>query len=480
MGTRIGTIVVVAAVLASLGSGSAMAGTGAKPAAPAWGAAIQVPGTAALNADGHAETDSVSCASAGNCSAGGEYTDGSDAEQAFVASQVSGTWGAAIEVPGIAALNKGMLSQVESVSCAAAGNCSAGGYYYDSFGASQAFVASQVNGTWGSAIELPGTATLNAGGNAQVNSVSCPSAGNCTAGGTYASSSGKTQAFVVREVNGTWRAATEVRGTAALNAGGAAAIDSVSCASAANCTAGGMYTNSLGRLQAFVVSLVSGSWHAATEVPGTALLNLGGAAAISSVSCASAGNCGAGGYYTDLLGRMQAFVASQVAGTWGSAVEVPGTAALNAGGAAQVDSVSCVTAGSCAAGGEYADSSTRGQAFVVRQVSGTWGSAVEVPGTAALNAGGSAYVASVSCTAAGSCSAGGTYAVSNGDFQAFVVSLVSGTWGSAAEVPGSAALNAGRDAQVNSVSCASASSCSAGGSYTDSSRHGQAFVVSKT
>ena len=38
---------------------------------------------------------------------------------------------------------------------------------------------------WGTAEEVPGTAALNAGGNAGVNSVSCPSAGNCSAGGLY-------------------------------------------------------------------------------------------------------------------------------------------------------------------------------------------------------------------------------------------------------------------------------------------------------
>src|SRR5216683_2641160 len=37
-----------------------------------------------------------------------------------------GTWGTAIEVPGIAALNQAYAS-VRSVSCASAGNCSAGG-----------------------------------------------------------------------------------------------------------------------------------------------------------------------------------------------------------------------------------------------------------------------------------------------------------------------------------------------------------------
>ena len=37
------------------------------------------------------------------------------------------------------------------------------------------------------------------------------------------------------------------------------------------------------------------------------------------------------------------------------AVEVPGTAALNTGGYAELDSVSCGAVGECAAGGTYTD-----------------------------------------------------------------------------------------------------------------------------
>ena len=51
---------------------------------------------------------------------------------------------------------------------------------------------------WGAAEEVPGTAALNQGGNAGVNSVSCPSAGNCSAGGFYAGPGGL-QAFVVNK-----------------------------------------------------------------------------------------------------------------------------------------------------------------------------------------------------------------------------------------------------------------------------------------
>jgi hypothetical protein len=55
-------------------------------------------------------------------------------------------------------------------------------------------------------------------------------------------------------------------------------------------------------------------------------------------------------------------------------------------------------------------------------VNGTWKAAVEVPGTAALNAGGDAAVYSVSCASAGKCAADGEYSASTGNYQAFVTS----------------------------------------------------------
>jgi len=434
-----------------------------------------VPGTAALNAGGDAQINSVSCKKAGNCSAGGGYADSAGHEQAFVVSEVKGRWGTAIEVPGTAALNTGGSAWVSSVSCAAAGSCSAGGYYRDSSAHLQVFVASEVSGRWGTAIEVPGTAALNASGVAWVNSMSCGSAGNCSVVGRYADGAGHQQVFVGSEMNGTWGTAVEVPGAAALNAGGTADISAVSCASAGNCSAGGFYTDSAAREQAFAVSEVNGTWGAAAEVPGIAGLNTGSAQIIS-VSCATSGNCAAGGYYTDSLGHQQAFVMSEVNGTWGNAIEVPGTAALNTDGRAGIGSVSCTSAGNCSAGGNYTDSANHDQAFVVSEVNGTWGTAIEVPGTAALNAGG-ASIHSVSCATSGNCSADGNYNDSAGHAQVFVASEVNGTWGTAIEVPGTAALNTGGSALVHSVSCASAGNCAAGGSYRDSSSHRQAFVV---
>jgi len=471
-------VVVAGAVVVLLGPAVGVASAGGTAAGPrlaagaragsggTWGTAEELPGIAALNTGGDALVGSVSCASAGNCSAGGFYTDSSGHQQAFAASQVNGTWGTAEEVPGIAALNTGGYALVGSVSCASAGNCSAGGFYTDSSGGQQAFVASQVNGTWGKAKEVPGTAALNTG-NAQINSVSCASAGNCSAGGSYLTT--VQTPFVVSQVGGTWGKAKGIPGSR----GPDGMVFSVSCASAGNCSAGGTYTGSSGQMQAFVISQAHGTWGTAKVVPGT-----GGSAEVLGVSCGSAGNCTAGGRYYDSSGHQQAFVVSQVNGTWGTAKEVPGTAALNQGGSARIGGLSCASAGNCTAGGYYTDSSGHSQAFVDSQVNGTWGKAKEVPGTATLSTGLGAAITSVSCASAGNCSAGGSYSSSPGG-QAFVVSQVGGTWGTAEEVPGTAGLNTGDRAAIHSVSCASAGNCSAGGSYQDSGNI-QAFVVSQT
>src|SRR6266568_5172111 len=77
------------------------------------------------------------------------------AEPAARAVAWAGTWGTAIEVPGLASLNQGGQAEVRSVSCGAAGNCAAAGGYLDGSFRYQVFVASETNGTWGNAIKVP-------------------------------------------------------------------------------------------------------------------------------------------------------------------------------------------------------------------------------------------------------------------------------------------------------------------------------------
>src|SRR5215467_9557018 len=113
-----------------------------------------------------------------------------------VSSGAAGSWGRAIAVPGLAALNKGREAVVLSVSCSSAGNCGAGGYYHD--GGRRGFVDSETNGRWRQAVEVP-----------------CASAGSCAAGGFYRCGGGHHQGFVVNTSNGRWRQAIQVPGLAA-------------------------------------------------------------------------------------------------------------------------------------------------------------------------------------------------------------------------------------------------------------------------
>ena len=165
-----------------------------------------------------------------------------------------GTWGAAHPVPRVAGLaSTGYGADVTSVSCASPGNCTAGGWAQDS-ASSQAFVVDETDGTWGSATEVPGSAALNVGAEALVNSVSCTAVGDCTVGGFYAAGADvghytvDWQAFVADETGGAGDA-HEVPGTAALNAGDDATVISVSCASPGNCAAAGTYSTTPGDLR---------------------------------------------------------------------------------------------------------------------------------------------------------------------------------------------------------------------------------------
>lgn len=94
-----------------------------------------------------------------------------------------------------------MTSLFSALSCPSAGNCGAGGSYIsglDQYGnpLADGFVVGGRDGGWAILEVPPALAALDVGGNAAVNSVSCPLAGTCVAGGSYTDPAGHTQAFV--------------------------------------------------------------------------------------------------------------------------------------------------------------------------------------------------------------------------------------------------------------------------------------------
>jgi len=119
----------------------------------------------------------------------------------------------------------------------------------------QGLLLAEHQGKWKArALMLPKGA--HAFGGVYLTSVSCPSRGNCVAVGYYGDH-GKTHGLVVRERGGKWQRAVN----AALPKGAAPAskshtfLDSVTCPSAHHCLAGGSYADHSGRTQGLLLNL---------------------------------------------------------------------------------------------------------------------------------------------------------------------------------------------------------------------------------
>ncbi len=445
-----------------------------------WNNAIEIPASGTLNAGGNAGVIAISCSSSGNCAAGGNYLDGSAHLQAFVATEVGGTWGSAVEVPGTAALNAGGSAAVNSISCTSNGNCAAAGSYTDATDDIQGFVVSETSGTWGTASEVIDPSAVASANSFGVASISCTATGSCSAVGLDTAVGGAPVGFALSETGGTWSTAVEFPMPSTLGNGGTL-LSAVSCSSPGNCGAvgNGLYEDASvhGGVAyiPFTVNESSGTWGSPTLIPGVSTLNVGLIAAPDTVSCSATGSCSAGGFYTDGLANEQAFVVDETNGTWGNAVEVPGTTTLNIG-AAVLGSISCTSPGTCGASGIYS-TATLAEDFVVSESNGSWGTAVEVPGSSLFVGGASVNTNPISCSSAGDCTSGGAYIDTLGSYQAYVVTEKAGTWGSALEVPGSATLNTAGGAQVTAISCSSDSGCGVGGYYATGTSTFQAFVT---
>ena len=399
-----------------------------------------------------------------------------------------GTWAQATEVTLPANANASPSAGLNGVSCWSAGNCTATGSYTDSSGNDQGMAATETSGTWAQATEVTLPANANASPSAFLDGVSCWSAGNCTATGSYTDSSGNDQGMAATETSGRWAQATEVTAPANASASLGAFLRGVSCSSAGNCTATGLYYDSSGTDQGMAATETSGTWAQAIEVtlPANANAQPSLGAFLNGVSCWSAGNCTATGSYFTNSNNFQAMAATETSGRWAQATEVtvPANASTGSGGpAGDLYGVSCWSAGNCTATGQYYDSSGNFQAMAATETSGTWAQATEV--TAPVNAQtdyGEGLLNGVSCSSAGNCTATGSYITNSSNFQAMAATETSGTWAQATEVTAPAnADNAGFfEAGLGGVSCWSAGNCTATGSYTDSSGNHQAMAATET
>ena len=358
----------------------------------------------------------------------------------------SGHWTAAVPVPGLAALNVGQNAALNDIACASGGNCAAGGTYTDKAGHNQAWIANEVSGHWRSAQEVPGTSALNAGGNAAVNLVTCLAPGRCLAVGETANAAHAQSAFVATEAsNGSWTAAKPV--AAGMNA------TEISCPHAGDCILGGATATG----QAAISAEHGATWSAPQPLPGVAALAPHGST-VTILTCSSPGNCLAGGSYVPnhphLPVDQLVFVASEVKGAWRRAEPLPGAARLNTGHFADILAVSCASAGNCSVGGYEELSNGLSGTFVANEVRGGWDAARTIPGSA--NADGGSEVTGLRCTAAATCLAVGTAGGSG-----LIATEKNGTWGKNRLLP-----DYEYGTTLTAISCRSAGNCLATGYVT--------------
>jgi hypothetical protein len=316
--------------------------------------------------------------------------------------------------------------------------------------------------------------------------LSCPSAGNCVAGGAYADASGNTQGLLLEKVAGTWRSPKRLVAPVDAAANPAVTISALSCARARNCAVGGSYQEKGGNSQSFLASEVRGSWSGARVVvlPANAVAS-GQSSTVRSLSCASAGNCSAVGDYltkTSPVGHANGYAVSEVRGRWGRAREIVPPTGANINPFVSINQLACSSAGNCSAVGSYVDVNGVTHGLTVNEVGGAWAPArpLALPGDA--NAFPGATLSEISCVSNANCTALGNYTNATGAIEGLAVTELSGQWGRAASMrmPTGAASNPhvffyGFDG----LSCPSLGNCSAGGQYRDGARLYQGFLVSR-
>jgi hypothetical protein len=258
-----------------------------------WGTAQLVTGLTRLGGTRPSQVSAVSCAAPGACAIGGYYTDGKGRRQAFVANEASGAWHGALEVPGTSVLNVKGSAEVDAVDCPVAGDCTAAGDYLSRSGAAEFFVVTAARGTWRDAIQVPGLARLGRGagltgtGSIEVSCTPC----SCEVGGTLntgAGSSSSSGGFLVGEIRGRWDPPHAVPGTDS-------AVTALSCPAAGDCTAGGTVGSADFSTSGIVLDQVNGIWGKPVTVdPGSGIDG-----EVTALSCAAAGNCAAIGYLPD-------------------------------------------------------------------------------------------------------------------------------------------------------------------------------------
>ncbi len=193
-----------------------------------------------------ASLSEVTCLAHSSCAALGTFNASTGAVEAVVTSGADGSWARGTELVMPVATNVNphvFLFGFDSIACASAGNCSVGGQYQASAGNYQGFLANEVGGVWTPAVEaaLP-SGGVSSGPNGGVVAVSCPAVGECQASGAYLDTTASYQAVTLSEVGGVWQRGARVSlPDDASTVGADGGIYAIDCSTTSSCVGVGSY-----------------------------------------------------------------------------------------------------------------------------------------------------------------------------------------------------------------------------------------------
>jgi hypothetical protein len=257
-------------------------------------------------------------------------------------------------------------------------------------------------------------------------------------------------------------------GTATASAAGQtvinASLNDVSCTSASNCMAVGWFLGQIKGTSGFQDFTLAETWNgtAWTVTPSPSPTLPGGGELLNSVSCTSSTSCMAVGESLVFSTRIGNLVEHPFAESWnGTAWTVVPTPVLAHSGAG-LNGVSCTSPSSCMAVGNEGTPKNPTLFTLAESWNGTAWSFVATP--APLTPGGTA-LSKVSCTSSPNCMAVGYYGFNNGTGTAVTLaeSWNGTTWQRRdTPVPGS-------DATLAGVSCTAAPACTSVGAHAETS-----------
>lgn len=376
------------------------------------------------------ELSGVSCESA-TCVAVGSYLNMDEEERTWILARSGSTW-STVSSPNPAGSDTARLTDV---SCSGTNKCVALGR---SGPEGKAEPLSLVwNGTtWSEhAVGLPAGAVA-----ADPAAVFCPPEGECQAVGSASYSDGPRAASYSGD-GSSWSPID----TGILRW----ALSGISCTSSTACKAVGNSTQPFDEaVSAHAWTLDGSEW---TRAPG-----LDPVEAFRDVSCAAVDVCVAVGQYVNGSPTPLADLWTGSEWTWQSVPKPSG-----AGGALDVEGVSCASTTSCLAAGWYWQTSpARYLPFSLKWNGSTWSLVtVPTPGTPAAT-----YLRDIACTSATSCVAVGSYTNGSGVPQALIESWNGTAWTVQTPPNPSGAV----ESVLRGVSCTSASACTAVGTYKKS------------